>query len=388
MIGAPAAGLSAGLLELVSDVDLTTVLATVFVLMGVYFVLVVAAGTSLTARSVLFKSSLFFRSVAHLVLSNEKVRWPKNRPDPDVVKDLNFTTVKRIIFVRHGESTWNEVFNRGFGPMFPIRLVKGLVREAAMLISRSSFFVDSPLSKLGYDQAKALRAYLASDQVRGLQPGEAGAADAAALLGASGTSIVVASNLRRAVATTAIAFWDRLARTGEKVYVLSCLQEVARNVDAYALAGVRENVPLHGIEAHIADYQAAGFRKGESGSVVGLNCHFNAGNKPITRSGMSSMMEFAAWATSQDADTIIAGGHSLWFKEFFKAFLPKSSTHKSKKKKIVNCGVVRPVTPPTNQTKPNQTKAGKGSSSWVMLQEEKRGADRASRPPRARLACH
>lgn len=106
---------------------------------------------------------------------------------------------------------------------------------------------------------------------------------------------MVASNLRRAVATTAISFWDRLARTGEKVYVLSCLQEMARNVDAYALAGVREAVPLHGIEEHISGYQAAGFSKGDSGSVVALNPHFNEGNKAIARSGMNSMREFAAW---------------------------------------------------------------------------------------------
>lgn len=48
----------------------------------------------------------------------------------------------------------------------------------------------------------------------------------------------------------------------------------------------------------------------------------------------------ASRAVAQEADTIIAGGHSLWFKEFFKEFLPRSSTHKCKKKKIVNCGVV------------------------------------------------
>jgi broad specificity phosphatase PhoE len=346
MAGSLSAGLSASLLESVAAVDLTAVLATAFVIMGIYLVLVVAAGTSLTARAILFKTSLFTRSVSHLLLSREKAGWPKNRADPDVAKGMTFTSVKRVIFVRHGESTWNEVFNRGFGPMFPVRLLAGLAREAAMLVSRSSFFVDSPLSALGYRQAKDLRAFLASDAVQagmgaaGAAGAPARAADAAALLGVSGTSIVVASNLRRAVATTAIAFWDRLARTGEKVYVLSSLQEMARNVDAYALAGTREAVPLHGIEAHLAGYQAAGFRKGESGSVVGLNCHFNAGNKPIARNGMNSMTEFAAWAAAQDAHTIIAGGHSLWFKEFFKAFLPKASTHKSKKKKIVNCGVV------------------------------------------------
>ena len=88
--------------DLIEKADVTTVLATVFVIMGVYLALVVAAGTSLTARSILFKSSLFARSVAHLFLSNEKARWPKDRPDPDVVKDMKFVAVKRVIFVRWG----------------------------------------------------------------------------------------------------------------------------------------------------------------------------------------------------------------------------------------------------------------------------------------------
>lgn len=37
---------------------------------------------------------------------------------------------------------------------------------------------------------------------------------------------------------------------------------------------------------------------------------------------------------------VIVGGHSLWFKSFFQNFLPFSSKHISKKKKIVNGGVV------------------------------------------------
>mmetsp|Transcript_17265 Transcript_17265/g.42503 ORF Transcript_17265/g.42503 Transcript_17265/m.42503 type:complete len:359 (-) Transcript_17265:386-1462(-) len=324
------------LLESLRDADLTTLLATLFLLMGVYLVLVVAAGASPLARNLLFKGRLFARSVAHLLLSGEKSGWPKNRPDPDAIRDVQFTAVKRVVFVRHGESTWNEVFNKGFGPSFPIRLVKGLVSEAALLVTTSSFFVDSPLNAEGYRQAKALRKFLA---VHRPAPGDPSTADAAALMGTAGTSIIVSSNLRRAVATTAIAFWDRLERTGEKVYVLSSLQEMARNVDAYALAGTREAVPLHGIEHHIEGL-APGLRKGESGSVVGLNTHFNAGNKPIGRSGLSSMNDFASWTLAQDAETIIAGGHSLWFKEFFKNYLPRASTHKSKKKKMVNCGVV------------------------------------------------
>ena len=48
--------------------------------------------------------------------------------------------------------------------------------------------------------------------------------------------------------------------------------------------------------------------------MVSLNTHFNAGNKAVSRNGLSSMTDFAAWAAGQEADTIVAGGHSLWFK--------------------------------------------------------------------------
>ena len=64
-------------------------------------------------------------------------------------------------------------------------------------------------------------------------------------------SILVGSNLRRAVATIAIGFWDRIARTREKIIVHSALQEMARNVDAYAIARRGEAVPLDGVEAKI-----------------------------------------------------------------------------------------------------------------------------------------
>jgi len=35
-----------------------------------------------------------------------------------------------------------------------------------------------------------------------------------------------------------------------------------------------------------------------------------------------------------------SAGHSLWFKEFFKLYLPKNSTHFLKTNKMKNCGVV------------------------------------------------
>ena len=39
-------------------------------------------------------------------------------------------------------------------------------------------------------------------------------------------------------------------------------------------------------------------------------------------------------------DAIIAAGHSLWFRSFFRTYLPHASTHISKKKKLINGGLV------------------------------------------------
>ena len=65
-----------------------------------------------------------------MLLSREKSGWPKRRPDPKVIAGSPaFLATKRIIFVRHGESTWNEVFNRGFNLGFPFRLFEGLLSE-------------------------------------------------------------------------------------------------------------------------------------------------------------------------------------------------------------------------------------------------------------------
>lgn len=333
--------------ERLPPVDPVVVLSTVLIVMGVYLVMFVAAAGSPLARAVLFKTNLFARSLAHMLLSREKSGWPKNRPDPAIIAGLPaYASVKRVIFVRHGESTWNEIFNRGFNFRFPLRLFEGLMSELLLLFTKNSYFVDSPLSDLGYDQAKELRRFLRDDVPDRRVVSDRHLADVAALDGrGDATSLIVASNLRRAVATTALAFWDRLARTGEKIYIHSALQEMARNVDTFALAGAGESVPLHGLESHVDDVAETPMGRmvvGESGSVVGLNAHFNRGNKAIARSGWNGLRGFASWAAAQDAEVIIVGGHSLWFKEFFKAFLDDEAakTATAARRKIVNCGVV------------------------------------------------
>ena len=117
---------------------------------------------------------------------------------------------KRLVFVRHGESEWNRIFNVGPKALAPFKLAIALVREAALLLrgDPGSVFLDAPLTTLGLEQAQAVAALL-----RGPPAGPAAALELATLRGdatAPRTSVVVSSNLRRAAQTAALAFQHRV----------------------------------------------------------------------------------------------------------------------------------------------------------------------------------
>ena len=308
------------------------------------------------------------RAVAHLVLSNEKKGLKALGKEMDDKMMSTTTTVgeaadkaklvskRTIYFVRHGESQWNYVFNRGFTlPGFPLRLMRGLLMELlSALDRRNSFFVDAPLSEKGLEQVEELRKFLnevnnpflTDAEVKTLRTKHVDVLRGDAVDGKTEEakkSIIVTSNLRRAAHTAAIAFMDRFERTKEKLMVNDALQEMARNVDAFALAGdAFDAVPYTGITNVAKD---KGTLKTILEETVKFNVESNAGNKGIRRRGATDCLRFAQWATSPNAvpkecETIIATGHSIYFREFFKLFLPSSSEHDAKSKKIVNCGVI------------------------------------------------
>ena len=310
-------------------------------------------------KNLIKKTRVYVLAVSHLVLSNEKkgLKALQKEMDFDEETMKSQSTLKgtrTIYFLRHGESQWNYVFNRGFGVSFPLRLARGLVMELMCLFNaRNSFFVDAPLSDRGLEQVEELRKFLNKVNDPFLTDAEVAAlrskhvdvlrADAAKGEKLSKKSIIVTSNLRRAAHTAAIAFMDRFERTKEKLFVNDALQEMARNVDAFALAGEAfDAVPYTGITNVAKD-------KGTLNTIVEETVKFdvesNAGNKGIGRRGATDCLRFAHWATSPSAvpkecEAIIATGHSIYFKEFFKLFLPSASKHDAKSKKIVNCGVI------------------------------------------------
>ena len=194
--------------------------------------------------------------------------------------------------------------------------------------------MDSPLSKRGLEQADQLRMLVQQEAPADLAP-EA-AADLACLKGEGRPSVMVSSNLRRAIATIGIGLWPRLKKHGDtqKIHLLSSLQEGSRNVDCVCLAGAGEVPPLKQVKKHL-DTEA--FQHGAF-----FNTDFNYGNKAIFGSGLARLKQFAEFCMAPELEghTIIAGGHSLWFRTFFQTFMPHAAEHEAKVSKMVNCGAV------------------------------------------------
>eukprot|EP00282_Hemiselmis_andersenii_P014404 CAMPEP_0114137502 /NCGR_PEP_ID=MMETSP0043_2-20121206/15808_1 /TAXON_ID=464988 /ORGANISM="Hemiselmis andersenii, Strain CCMP644" /LENGTH=351 /DNA_ID=CAMNT_0001231379 /DNA_START=14 /DNA_END=1069 /DNA_ORIENTATION=+ len=302
-------------------------------------VLGLLATVSPSAANALQKIFQIWRALAHAFLSTESrgMKSVKNAPDPDLL--INHKTEKvNIIFVRHCESTWNEIFNRG--PiverllMMPFRIFRALINETLQTPSGGSIFLDSPLSMEGTAQARSLLAI-----VEGKEKAEKKSDDAdkslRILRGMEGKSILISSNLQRALETMAIGFWGRLQRTGERIHILSDLQETSANVDTMSLSKPKGLPPLLSLGAALDYPQFEADKRFEMSE--------NKGQKAMFEPGVNRISRFASWCfDSKEAagNTVIVSGHSLYFKTFFQMYLGRGVDHIAKKKKIVNAGAV------------------------------------------------
>lgn len=265
-------------------------------------------------------------ALVHMTLSRDK-KW-KPPTDPAQLAQCSDIQSMRIIFIRHGESDWNLVFNKGFGPSFIVRLFSAMFREMLMFITRDSIFMDSPLSAEGVEQAQAVNNFLEG-------PGATSDDDMVQVLrGERGRSIVVSSNLRRCLETGAISLWGRLQRAAgqERIHVKSSMQEVTFNIDGLALSGANE-VPV------LAKAQKALGSAFVADAVYDVSD--NQGNKTLGSNGLRRIQAFNEWLFTRDpAEVVILSGHSLWFRSYFQSFVPKSSNHIARTQKLQNCAVV------------------------------------------------
>lgn len=220
-----------------------------------------------------------------------------------------------------------------------------------MFTPSDSKFLDSPLNHEGIDQALELRKFIESTthpecskktlDVISIMRGESEI-----------TSLICSSTLRRAIATTTLSLWPRIVKHSEKVWLLSSLQEISRNIDTRALAGALEiaDLPFSRIQPHCLGHALSNKSSKTSSKGNNTNSEFNAesvyelsknqGNKRRDFYGIKRLQTFNEWIFEREEETILVGGHSLWFKSFFQTYMPHASNHDAKNKKIANSGVV------------------------------------------------
>jgi len=328
------------------------------------------------------KLQLLTTAIPFLLFSKDK-KWKTPLYDPaDAIasshqnEDNDDTTsrvvveTKTIYFVRHGESTWNDTFNKGDRPrhifllQFLPNLIRAVVYEWYLLVSgqeSESWFYDSPLSSKGIGQAKALREFMDGvvtggmstdaerDAVKVLLGGGGGGTNGATT---TNKSRLVSSNLRRAILTMAVGFQDRLDKQipDDEICIMTDLQEISTNPDALCITP-----PGADVVSSFADREIAN-DKTSSSSPPPINLeriynqqistkHYHRGNKEFEGNGLQRLQNFSSAIFSsqhgfEDVDTVICAGHSLWFRSFFRTYLPYGEDHVAKRKKIVNGGVV------------------------------------------------
>eukprot|EP01038_Epipyxis_sp_PR26KG_P011539 gene11539-15457_t len=312
-------------------------------------------------ENVLFKKiwkkiTIYMRAITFMILSKDsKGIGIKYNPDPANIKSKMVLGTKTIVFIRHGESDWNNIFNKGINVMMLINFFKSWVIEMRLFWKPDSVFIDSPLNIEGVEQAAELNKFIKDESQVSLasmtnssnvykfsdtsNETPSGMASIITILSGENklrTSVIVSSCLRRAIATTTVGLWYRLSKTNEQIYVLSSLQEISRNVDTYALSdgkGLVADLPFSRITPHCGNTTDHHLQS------IYNTTDFH-GNKSTNFSGIKRLKSFLEWIFLRDEDTIIVGGHSLWFKYFFQTFLPFNSNHVAKTSKIANSGVV------------------------------------------------
>jgi len=313
--------------EVAPEVLLSLLLATLFC--GFSFLVFVPK-----ARLALWSTWYFF------VSRDKKCRKPDDRA-PDFEKGKRM----KIVFIRHGESEWNAVFNVGYKVFLPFRLVRALIAEMAMLFREDSLFFDSPLNKVGIQQAWDLLTFLSSHPAGCTAEGsekkpcaELDIPDLVSIIrGDVGDSMICASILKRAISTGHMCLAARLLqRPDDKVHIMTALQELGRNVDSLSITPT-EGIPVvpsaEGAMPKMGDLMTHFYR-------MRVKPNLNKGNKNLGLKAVHRQEKFVRWVFEQKTDCIIVAGHSLWFREFFKSYLPKQEKHVSKTTKMVNCGVI------------------------------------------------
>lgn len=307
-----------------------------FLLLVFAVVFVVLIMVTSTTRAFRMKLSSYANGLYFMFVSDDLPKSFKcsNYMWMQTSKPQKHQRVIRVVFIRHGQSVWNSLFNT-YGLFWPLRVVKAIFLEIVYFFKDpfNSVFIDSPLTSKGIKEAQELAQFLRMSKGKiSFDPNN---------------SLVVCSNLRRAMETAVICMSSRIAVTKEKIVVDSSLQEASRNIDAQTLSTERGKIVF---------YKIAGLNTPQQVSAT-FDARLNAGNKTPKVNVYGRMDDFISHLFggsgqyfyipasrpelgNEQLKEVIVVGHSSFFRCFFRRFLPSLSSHIAKEKKLQNCGVV------------------------------------------------
>jgi len=123
------------------------------------------------------------------------------------------------------------------------------------------------------------------------------------------------------------------------VVLLSHLQEITSNPDGMSLSGKCEMPPVS-VVLRLYGSGKSPVKNWEEWLSSRFNTSFKEGFKPLHSRADDRMRAFVAWLFSEEHETIVLCGHSMWFRYFFECYLPRDSKHSAKENKIQNTGTI------------------------------------------------
>ena len=230
------------------------------------------------------------------------------RCEMNSVQETEANSTVRIFFVRHAESTWND-YTRSMAYQ--------------LIANRQAWLTDAHLSRKGLKGGLEVRDWLfgAPCETR----------DQCFLAGFPHEQdeqrrvVFATSNLRRAVMTTLIAFWNRLRpETPNQVpvsgiHTLSSLQEMVTNIDSQPVTPPKQLPYLTFGNGRCP------FQKEHMRNLFVTDCHIQDENAAPAEQRRDILADFCNWAArqtvAQEASDLVLVGHSIWIRKFFQRFL-------------------------------------------------------------------
>lgn len=282
---------------------------------------------------------------------------------------------KRIIFIRHSQSTWNHASEKSNVDRVTT-VAKGLFESMYKQkdLKDGGRYIDAPLSDLGILQSMDLNRFLQihfmqnilkkhdkdninnecnpiqfennfvynnininnennTDLIDDEYRNELIKKDIESLLGLNHDSCVLTSNLRRTIDTAIIGLshrWNTYKL--ENIYILSCLQEFGKGPDCISRTSPK-NIPK--IAKYTQTHKRINLKSLENFYQTRLDSSNNFGPKKDDNiSRFDRMLEFNRYIFKKHESNIIVIGHSLWFQRFAKIFLlQQNNSNKPSNKK-------------------------------------------------------